>query len=240
MSLRALSSAIRARPGLAIYALLMRLYRCTATSEQQTAELGRALGALLRPGDVVGLDGPLGAGKTTLTRAIAAGMGLDPRQVSSPTFAIVNEYEGEGAGGLAHLDAYRLGSADELDSIDWERLIDPASGLALVIEWAERIEEALPAGRTARIGIGPEGQTVRRFELLLPQEWAARPAAAALLDRCERPVQVTSCPITGRPVPTDSPTWPFVNRQAQMADLHRWFAGEYRLSREATEEDLEG
>lgn len=218
----------------------MRLYRCTSTSEQQTAALGRSLGAVLRPGDVVGLDGPLGAGKTTLTRAVAAGMGLDPRQVSSPTFAIVHEYEGEGAAALAHLDAYRLGSADELDSVDWDRLVEPASGLAIVIEWADRIEEALPGARTARIRIEPEDQTTRRFEILLPQAWAERPAAGALLDRCERPVQITRCPITGRPVPTDSPTWPFANRQAQMADLHRWFAGEYRLSREATEEDLEG
>lgn len=224
----------------------MRLWRLTSTDERQTAALGEALGALLRPGDVVALDGPLGAGKTTLTRAIAAGMGLDPRQVSSPTFTLVHEYTRTGGAGpgLAHVDAYRLSgdTLDELDTVDWDRLLDPASGLAVAVEWAARIEGALPArdsGRLARIRIEPEGESDRRIEVLLPRQWAQRPGAGRLTELAGDPLDATPCPITGELVATDSPTWPFASEQARMADLHRWFAGEYRLSREATEEDLE-
>ena len=231
----------------------MRLWRFTSTVERQTAALGEALGALLRAGDVLGLDGPLGAGKTTLTRSIAAGMGLDPRRVSSPTFVIVNEYTREpnepphepresgtapaGGAGLAHVDAYRLSGPGELDAVDWDRLVDPASGVAIVVEWAGRIEGALPPRRTGRIRIEPEGERTRRMEILLPRPWAKRLPATRLTELCGKPVDVTPCPITGEPTPTDSPTWPFASQQARMADLHRWFAGEYRLSREATEDD---
>src|SRR5262245_47994123 len=88
-------------------------------SEAETLLLGGALGSLLRGGDVVLLDGPLGAGKTTLVRAVAAGMGLDTGAVASPTFVVVHEYGDR----LVHVDAYRLGSAEDLDSLGWDRLI---------------------------------------------------------------------------------------------------------------------
>ena len=219
----------------------MRLWRFTSDSEEATAELGAALGEIVGPGDVVGLDGPLGAGKTTLTRAIAAGMGLDRRAVSSPTFVVVNEYEREGATSLAHVDAYRLSGADELDSVDWDRLIDPDSGAVVVVEWAGRIGQALPGpDRTARILIEPVDLQVRRFEIVAPGDWSKRTGARRLRRLCGEGTAVTQCPITGDPAPTDSPTWPFASEQARMADLHRWFAGEYRLSREATEDDVQG
>lgn len=225
----------------------MRLWRFTSSGEGETAALGEALGAMLRAGDVLGLDGPLGAGKTTLTRSIAAGLGVDPRRVSSPTFVVVNEYPRaaeDGGPELAHVDAYRLSGADELDAVDWERLVDggagAGAGVVIVVEWAERIEEALPRGRTGRVRIEPEGERTRRMEILLPRAWSPphRPEAERVTELCGNPVDVTRCPITGVWTPTDSPTWPFASEQARMADLHRWFAGEYRLSREATEEDL--
>lgn len=230
----------------------MRLWRFHSGDERATAALGETLGGLLRAGDVLGLDGPLGAGKTTLTRSIAAGMGIDPRAVSSPTFTLVNEYEppDEPRDGpatrpaLAHVDAYRLAGPDDLESVDWDRLTDrpaPDEAVVIVVEWASRIEAALPPGaRTGRIRIEPEGEGARRFEIMAPRAWAERPEAERLTALCGTPVQVTPCPITGQPTPMDSPTWPFANEKARMADLHRWFAGEYRLSREATEEDLAG
>ena len=80
---------------------------------QATLDLGKRLGALLREGDVVALVGALGAGKTHLVRGVAQGMGLDPQQVSSPTFVLMQEYSPEddaasGALTLVHIDAYRL------------------------------------------------------------------------------------------------------------------------------------
>lgn len=122
-------------------------------SAEQTRRAGMHLGALLQPGDVLGLIGDLGAGKTTLVQGLAAGWGsLDA--VSSPTFVLVNVYRRsamEPAGGgrvraerLYHLDAYRLGSALEAEDLDLETLM--AAG-PLVVEWADRIEEVLPAER---------------------------------------------------------------------------------------------
>ncbi|MFG0283152.1 MAG: tRNA (adenosine(37)-N6)-threonylcarbamoyltransferase complex ATPase subunit type 1 TsaE [Phycisphaerales bacterium JB039] len=219
----------------------MRLWRLTTDSARATADLGEALGAIVRPGDVLALIGPLGAGKTTLTRAIAAGMGLDRRAVSSPTFVVVNEYAGAGGPALVHVDAYRLTGADELDSVDWDRLIDPQADAVVVVEWADRIAAALPGpGRTVRITIEPVDEQARRFAILAPAGWAGRPETDRLRELCGPGVEVTPCPVTGEPTPTDSPTWPFASEKARMADLHRWFAGEYRLSREATEDDLQG
>jgi tRNA threonylcarbamoyladenosine biosynthesis protein TsaE len=218
----------------------MRHWRYSSHDLAATAALGEALGQLVRPGDIIGLDGPLGAGKTTLTRSIARGMGLDPRAVSSPTFVVVNEYEPAGPGpALAHLDAYRVSGPDELESVDWERLTAPGARVVMVIEWASRIAEALPGpDRTAHIAIEHTDLTGRDFAILAPRQWADRPQAGALIALCGEGADVTPCPITGEPTPTDSPTWPFATEQARMADLHRWFAGEYRLSREVSDEDL--
>ena len=113
-------------------------------TERETIALGEALGARLKPGDVVALFGELGAGKTRLVRGIAAGMGIDAAAVSSPTYVLVQEYapvEGDGPL-LVHLDAYRLSSADWLASIGWDSLRDSAA--VVVIEWADRVAAALP------------------------------------------------------------------------------------------------
>jgi len=110
-------------------------------SAEQTRRVGMRLGALLKPGDVVGLVGDLGAGKTTLVQGIAAGWGsLDT--VSSPTFVIVNVYRRPQGERLYHLDAYRLASAAEAIDLDLDAML--SSG-PLVVEWAERVAGALPA-----------------------------------------------------------------------------------------------
>lgn len=122
------------------------------TSPEQTEELGREIGRRLKPGDVLSLDGDLGAGKTVITRGICAGMGLDPSDVQSPTFTIVNEYEGEVP--LFHFDTYRLSGEDDF----------LASGLdeyfyrdgVCVIEWGSVIDGLLPED-AIRIGIFGSG-----------------------------------------------------------------------------------
>ena len=112
-------------------------------SAAQTRRLGMRLGAMLKPGDVVALEGDLGSGKTTFVQGIAAGWGsTDP--VSSPTFVIVNVYRRGDGRVLYHMDAYRLSGAAEALDLDLDSMLEEAP---LVIEWADRIAEALPEER---------------------------------------------------------------------------------------------
>ncbi len=94
-----------------------------SNSPTETEALGEALAARLTAGTVVAFTGDLGAGKTAFTRGLARGLGV-PDRVTSPTFTIVNEYEG-GRLPLFHFDMYRLGSSDELFDIGWEELSGP-------------------------------------------------------------------------------------------------------------------
>lgn len=112
-------------------------------SADQTRRAGSRLGSLLETGDLIGLVGDLGAGKTTLMQGIASGWGsLD--QVTSPTFVLVNVYRRPNLQRLYHLDAYRLNSSAEAHDLDLDSMLEDA---ALVVEWAEKIQETLPAER---------------------------------------------------------------------------------------------
>lgn len=102
-------------------------------SPERTEALGRALGGALRPGDVVALDGDLGAGKTVFVRGLAAGAGAAPDAVRSPTFVLHHVYRG-GRVVLHHLDFYRLGSGADLGAFDLDTLLDDG---AVAVEWAE-------------------------------------------------------------------------------------------------------
>ncbi|MEM6333582.1 MAG: tRNA (adenosine(37)-N6)-threonylcarbamoyltransferase complex ATPase subunit type 1 TsaE [Planctomycetota bacterium] len=107
---------------------------------ERTVAIGAAVGGACAVGDVVLLDGELGAGKTQFVRGMARGMGLDVAQVSSPTFVLMREYEGEGAGGdalLVHIDAYRVGSAAELADAGFTAELRGQAVTA--IEWADRV-----------------------------------------------------------------------------------------------------
>ncbi|MBS5481219.1 MAG: tRNA (adenosine(37)-N6)-threonylcarbamoyltransferase complex ATPase subunit type 1 TsaE [Clostridiales bacterium] len=107
---------------------------------QETEDLGAKLSSHLKAGDVVALYGGLGMGKTAFVRGMAAGLGLDCTQVSSPTFALVNDYGGNPP--LVHFDMYRINSWEDLYSTGFFDYLD--AGAVLAVEWSENIENALP------------------------------------------------------------------------------------------------
>lgn len=109
-----------------------------SNSTAETELLGERLAARLEPGAVIAFTGDLGAGKTAFTRGLARGLGVTER-VTSPTFTIVNEYEGRIP--LFHFDMYRLGGEDELFDIGWEDYL--ARGGVCAVEWSENIAGAL-------------------------------------------------------------------------------------------------
>ena len=117
-------------------------YEYTTHSPAETIALGREIGELLRGGDCIAYVGGLGAGKTTMTRGIAVGMGLGD-DVTSPTFALVNEYRSEGLS-LCHFDMYRITSPDDLETTGFYDYMDGDTVLA--VEWSENIKDALPPG----------------------------------------------------------------------------------------------
>jgi tRNA threonylcarbamoyladenosine biosynthesis protein TsaE len=242
--------------------------KAASVREEGTVALGRAVGRLLRAGDVVALEGELGAGKTRFVRGVCEGMGLDPSQVSSPTFVLVNEYAVRAAGApsgvdvvpLRHVDAYRLrGGAEELESIGWDRVVDGSA--AVVIEWASRLGagfDAEPSLARVRIERGDvegdgagglthledeaEGRGERSLTIDVPDAWASRPEwdgfAAAWGAKGKLPEDWARCPTTGKAVAPDSPTFPFVDERARMADLGKWMTGNYLISREVKPEDV--
>ena len=111
-----------------------------STGAAYTERLGAALGARLKPGAVVGLTGDLGAGKTVFVKGLARALGARPARVVSPTFTLINEYQGRLP--LYHFDLYRFGDPSELDSIDYRRYL---AGGVCAVEWFERFPEAWPA-----------------------------------------------------------------------------------------------
>jgi tRNA threonylcarbamoyladenosine biosynthesis protein TsaE len=116
------------------------MFSIITTSVKQTESVGRMLGELLLPGDLVCLYGDLGSGKTHLSYGIALGLHVRDRYVTSPTFTFVNEYEGRIP--FYHIDLYRLKDPADLEGIGFQEYID--SDGATVIEWAERAEQELP------------------------------------------------------------------------------------------------
>lgn len=108
-------------------------------SPGETQALGLALGRLLQVGDFVGLSGELGAGKTALAKAVAEGLGLSPAEVSSPTFAIVQSYQGRVL--LHHADLYRLADEAELYATGFFDLLPTG---ATLVEWIDRVQAAIP------------------------------------------------------------------------------------------------
>ncbi len=118
-------------------------FEVISRSPEQTRRVGMRLGELLQVGDVIGLEGDLGTGKTTFIQGLASGWGsLDP--VSSPSYVLVNVYRRLDEGKLYHLDAFRLDDPEEALALDITSMLGEGP---LVVEWADRIEEALPPQR---------------------------------------------------------------------------------------------
>lgn len=125
----------------------------TTHSPEETEDFGARYAETLRPGDVIALEGDLGAGKTAFTRGVLRGLGYTGR-VTSPTFAIANEYETERAA-VVHFDMYRILDEEALYELGFEEYFDGRR--ILLIEWSENIRDSLPDKlKTIRIRYGSE------------------------------------------------------------------------------------
>ena len=153
----------------------------TSPTLERTLTVAAAVAQQARPGDLIGLIGELGAGKTQFVRGLAAGLGIDPDQVSSPTFVLMQEYDPPPKTGpeafdvpvLVHIDAYRLQSAEELATIGWHGSGEELRhGAVVAVEWADRVGEATGADwLEIRLEHADEG---RRLTLQPHGDWVAR------------------------------------------------------------------
>jgi tRNA threonylcarbamoyladenosine biosynthesis protein TsaE len=121
---------------------------------EQTHAVGLALARSLGGGAVVSLEGPLGSGKTVLVRGVCDGLGVRG-PVTSPTYTLENEYEGDGGRRIVHLDCFRLTGPRDLEDLDLDDRRDPDT--LVLVEWGEKVIEALPPD-TLRIRIEPDDQ----------------------------------------------------------------------------------
>jgi tRNA threonylcarbamoyladenosine biosynthesis protein TsaE len=136
--------------------------------EEATAALARGLAACLRPGDLVALEGDLGAGKTALARAAIRALAGAQEEVPSPTFTLVQTYEAPSAT-IWHFDLYRLSDPEEVVELGWD---EARAGICLV-EWPDRLGRLLPAERLD-LRLGMAGGTARRADLRGWGSWAER------------------------------------------------------------------
>jgi tRNA threonylcarbamoyladenosine biosynthesis protein TsaE len=145
------------------------MIRTLTTAATATENVGAALGALLGPGDLVVLAGDLGAGKTTLAKGIARGLGVE-EPVTSPTFAIVQQYDGRVP--VAHADVYRLVTFGELEDLALDELLEDH---VVLVEWGDAVSDALPSDRLeVRLGLGP-GRDERSITVVaVGRAWSER------------------------------------------------------------------
>lgn len=135
-------------------------HELTCNSELETSTLGQAIGESLVSGTVLALNGTLGAGKTRLTQAIGAGLGVADGNIVSPTFTICVPHHGRLS--FLHLDAYRIEQPTEVDELGLDEMVE--DGAVLIVEWANRIENYLPP-IDLEISIEPINSDSRRFQI---------------------------------------------------------------------------
>ncbi|MFK9094382.1 tRNA (adenosine(37)-N6)-threonylcarbamoyltransferase complex ATPase subunit type 1 TsaE [Bacillus salipaludis] len=136
----------------------MKQFEINTTNSEETSQFAAKLAHFLQPGDVIALEGDLGAGKTTFTKGLAKGLEIK-RNVNSPTFTIIKEYKGKLP--LYHMDVYRV--ADAFEDLGFDEYFE-GDGVT-VVEWAHLIEEQLPAERLT-IYLYHEGQEQRKIALI--------------------------------------------------------------------------
>ncbi len=137
----------------------------TTGDAEQTFELGAHIGERLTGGEVLLLDGPLGAGKTVFVKGVAVGLGIDADEVTSPSFTLVNRYM-EGRLTLYHLDLYRLdGGINAAHAVDLDDLLTDERGV-IAIEWGERLGDyQLPSLSLWHVSIAGDGEEPRRIKI---------------------------------------------------------------------------
>ena len=135
----------------------MKEFELTTSSDSDTSQFAERLGTYLQPGDVIALEGDLGAGKTTFTKGLAKGLEVK-KTVNSPTFTIIKEYRGRLP--LYHMDVYRV--ADAYEDLGFDEYFE-GEGVT-VVEWAHLIEEQLPEERLT-IFLYHQGQNQRKIVL---------------------------------------------------------------------------
>ena len=136
----------------------------SSRTPEETFEAGRRVGERLAGGEILLLSGTLGAGKTVFTKGLAAGLGLDPAEVSSPSFTLVNRH-GEGRLVLYHLDLYRLAEGPgAAHAVELEELLADERAV-IVIEWAERMGDYRLPATTWRVRIDGDGEDPRRVRV---------------------------------------------------------------------------
>ena len=131
-----------------------------ANSERETDAFGARLASVIEPGLVIGLIGPLGAGKTRLVRATATALGADPTTVNSPTFVLIQEYDSRIP--VYHFDTYRLRDVSAFADLGVDEYFS-GDGVCF-IEWADRVESVLPRDRL-QIEVSVIAPTARRFRV---------------------------------------------------------------------------
>jgi tRNA threonylcarbamoyl adenosine modification protein YjeE len=140
---------------------------CLSQDDGDTRRLGATIAGCLHAGTLIALQGTLGAGKTSLVRAMAAALGVDPKTVVSPTFTMIQVYPGRLP--IVHIDAYRIGDEDEFLELGIHEYLDDES-VVVAMEWADRFADLLPADHL-QIEIEVLGETGRRFSI----SWPDRP-----------------------------------------------------------------
>jgi len=207
---------------------------------EQTEQLGAVLGDLLSTADEISgsilllLSGELGAGKTTLVRGLAHGLGIEAGGVASPTFTIRMDHRGAGRA-LAHIDAWRIGPHD-LESVGFDELL--ASNAVLAVEWPERIAEALPS-RHIRIRLehsesaderGHPGRVATIDAPGMPEATRRRLAEGLILLCRAARIAPPACPSCGRAAAGDLwPEAPFCSARCRLADLDDWLSMRHRI-----------
>lgn len=231
-------------------------------SEQHTRNIAAALARQVPSGFVVTLEGELGAGKTMFVRGLAQGLGLDPMQVSSPTFVICHEYERQIAARradesssestiarssvhtLIHVDAYRIRGAEDLESIGWHDLLE-APGTVLAIEWPSRIVDEInriAEDQRITVTISHAGEHSRGLAIAGPIDvmMGLRSIAALMGSQKDSGFPSTGtmrCRTCGKAVSSNGPEFPFCSARCRLAELNRWFSESYRISRPAEEDE---